>query len=1521
MAKDFLTGVRKTVSDQAKKVQETFSSIASGVPSAVKTAITNPMASQKAVAGKQMQIPTQITNYLGFDRPVVTPQTNIPIKPNSIIGRQLVNSEGNIPLGPVAYAVDPFLRGGRAALEAINLPSYMLGGGLKASREALTGQYQAPNIPGGKYIHPTFVGVARGIKNKQGLMEEAPKTAGLDPKSLPGLALGLAAEIAAPDPLDAQKAGKAINTALETVPEELRAYAKVAGKTNNYDEFLSVVQDKMAIDPDAIKALGGKSLKKFYQDASNIYKKAFQAPGTQVVEEGLQAADQAPKGSVLEELAQDRASARELRDKAGTGRDIVTSFKSKLFDRFAAFENVDRQTYINMRNISGGGSARAEQMILRGVAPVIQKESKRLEDFSSFLTLKRLQELVGTRGLERKQDLARIQEGLSELSQKYGPEGMKEMEESARAFSQFLDGTLDFAVKSGIISEESARAMRESNQSYVAFKTLGQMVREVGEQGDSFVKNSFNVARQNVYKEIGSSKTGVADPIETTLEKLFRIIDVGDKNSILRDFADRNIANENILIPLRQAEKVKERINIFSDLAEIRKLRDKITRSLRFRNKDYRRLVSEINQLQKEGLDVALSRTVPQVPEATVSYRKTPLKFNSGAPAFAQQINEVSLRRRIDSLLSLPSSELAKLKSKIATRENKLGPLFDEIRNYQDELENIKDAVVNKKTQLGELKDVTELPEGWGKMEFFRDGIKEEYAVPKILETAIKNLDAEPMHQALRIASVPTKILKKLTVQYNPAFWVVNPVRDIQDALISEGAEVGIKDAGEIVQAYAGSLGQAFNMADEWAAWRMAGGAQSSLVSEEVFSKNTTEAVQKIKRAAGEPVEFSFNNPQEAIKVLSDNLENLLRVPEETTRLAKFKSDIDNVGMSAASELTPYAQLPQNVREAAFASRNITLDFARSGSWARVANQLIPFFNVGLQGSARFFSLLKNDPVQFGKSMAIFAGVPALIAYIHNRRYEDFEKIAQYEKDGNHIIMIRDRTPEEVAAGEPIKAFKVPKGNVQKVFSNLMENFLAFVDDRNPQKLSELLLNSAEDLSPVGIPVGPERTSRFVGQTFGGIQAAKPFIEWWANRNFFTGQNIVPTAMQGINPREQYDDKTAPLAVAVGGLTGLSPKKIENFIGTAGGTLGRVIADPRKAADVSLGRFYEAREDAGDSERYDEIQSLRQESATESFITRREAEQVLQNIADLPQDQKMAQLRTLAQTDRNVYNKVRDLVKDQRIGLSKQDSSIKSLPTEARAKYILSQYRKLPENERSQFLADMTRKKILTPDTRRELSRLMRADEAIEGENTGFFGKIREFFDIVPEAGAEDTLIQTPQKTVIGAGRGMPEGGLDPNRNRFLVYKFDPETETFRDQWGFAGPLQGDAIEPGVNSYVYTFTRKGDNFVDEFGNVMPLLKLATDKSIKGSLRVSSRKGARIKIPASVYTAAGKSPGRVRTKKIELPKESRVRLKSARPVQVPVISSSQMQAPRIRRIVAEFPKELQKDITPLSNIRI
>lgn len=182
----------------------------------------------KAIAS----VPQGIASWLKLDQPVEVTK--------------------NLP-APIKAAVDPSIRNLRAGMEVINLPSYLLGGAIKAGRETMEGTYQPPET-GIKYnitpirgpqkgqkqtydvgglVHPVLLGAIKGIAKKEPLFEEVPKTVGLDPNSLPGMAIGLTAEIAAPGIGGGEK----------------KAAEEVLGKVSKAEELVTALKNALKIKP------------------------------------------------------------------------------------------------------------------------------------------------------------------------------------------------------------------------------------------------------------------------------------------------------------------------------------------------------------------------------------------------------------------------------------------------------------------------------------------------------------------------------------------------------------------------------------------------------------------------------------------------------------------------------------------------------------------------------------------------------------------------------------------------------------------------------------------------------------------------------------------------------------------------------------------------------------------------------------------------------------------------------------------------------------------------------------------------------------------------------------------------------------------------------------------------------------------------------------------------------------------------------------------------------------------------
>jgi hypothetical protein len=68
-------------------------------------------------------------------------------------------------------------------------------------------------------------------------------------------------------------------------------------------------------------------------------------------------------------------------------------------------------------------------------------------------------------------------------------------------------------------------------------------------------------------------------------------------------------------------------------------------------------------------------------------------------------------------------------------------------------------------------------------------------------------------------------------------------------------------------------------------------------------------------------------------------------------------------------------------------------------------------------------------------------------------------------------------------------------------------------------------------------------------------------MEWWANKSYFSGHDIVPQREEKLPAKLQYGSNTTELAKYVGGKLDVSPRKIDNTVYGYTGGLGRQVAE------------------------------------------------------------------------------------------------------------------------------------------------------------------------------------------------------------------------------------------------------------------------------------------------------------------------------------------------------------------------
>lgn len=388
----------------------------------------------------------------------------------------------------------------------------------------------------------------------------------------------------------------------------------------------------------------------------------------------------------------------------------------------------------------------------------------------------------------------------------------------------------------------------------------------------------------------------------------------------------------------------------------------------------------------------------------------------------------------------------------------------------------------------------------------FENGENVKYIVPKEVSDAAKGMTEDQMGTIIRILSAPTKVFRATATGLNPEFMLPNVARDLQSAFVNIGLNPlrfvqGLSSLMKKDQVYQDFL--------------RSGGKVSSVSLDQPFVKK------RLSEITGEKG-LVETKPSKILSIL----QSIGEASEQPTRIAAFKQTRDKL-------LKQGVPLAEAERQAATAAQESTVNFARRGSETRTINAIYAFLNARVQGTDRLIRSIKADPKGAGVRMAMLTVAPAVGLYAHNRGFESYfddRIVSERDKESNFIIMLSDEPVKSLGGAQFIK---IPKGDIGK-FANPVEQFLMYADNRGGDIKSSMLatlksfipMDNAGDLAPT---------------------AVRPILEDRANKNFFTGYDIVPSYKRNLPPSAQDSSYTAPLFRAIGDATNISPSRLQNM--------------------------------------------------------------------------------------------------------------------------------------------------------------------------------------------------------------------------------------------------------------------------------------------------------------------------------------------------------------------------------------
>lgn len=369
----------------------------------------------------------------------------------------------------------------------------------------------------------------------------------------------------------------------------------------------------------------------------------------------------------------------------------------------------------------------------------------------------------------------------------------------------------------------------------------------------------------------------------------------------------------------------------------------------------------------------------------------------------------------------------------------------------------------------------------------FEHGKRVVYEVDPDVATAFKAMDAETANLFVRLIAIPAQTLRAGAI-LSPDFIARNSIRDQLSAMIlSKGGYFPVFD-------FVRGAMSLIKKDEAYGNWLKSGGANAAMVS--VDRQYLSQHLFQLNKDTG-LMERAWNvakSPIEVLRVASELVEN-------STRLGEFK------------KLTGPDSKKTDLQKAGFASREVTLDFARIGANMRAVNMISAFTNAQIQGLDRVVRGFGENPIGMSAKIGAAITLPSLLLWWANRDDPRWESIQRWQKDLFWIVMTKDHI------------YRIPKPfELGLVFGTLPERSAELFFKDNPDALKDFDKAVLDALLPNLVP-----------------QIAQPIIEQFSNRSMLTGAPVVPADAEKLLPEYQYHEYTTELSRALGGLVGAFP--------------------------------------------------------------------------------------------------------------------------------------------------------------------------------------------------------------------------------------------------------------------------------------------------------------------------------------------------------------------------------------------
>lgn len=397
-----------------------------------------------------------------------------------------------------------------------------------------------------------------------------------------------------------------------------------------------------------------------------------------------------------------------------------------------------------------------------------------------------------------------------------------------------------------------------------------------------------------------------------------------------------------------------------------------------------------------------------------------------------------------------------------------------------------------------------------------------------VLLNALTALSPKQLPWMIEFLGKITRAFKTFTTGLNPFFANSNFFRDFA---------TGWKYSQAGLLEYSKNLLSAFNdirkKSEAYKQYQAAGGLYSGDVAR---PKQLKDVLTRMYKQNPVQVERGFKKVVALAHMGLSKMDALIGAVETAPRLAEFKRQ----KAGGASNV-----------DAVLEAADLTVNFKLSGTEGRVLNQIIPYFNAAVQGLYKLSRVMtdankrKSFLIKSTLSAAILATIQLALVWLNDEE-EEYKTLSTYNKNNFFCFSIGNG-----------KFIKIPKARELAWLNSLVERTAEAVFMENSDAFYNFGEYTAQMFLPPGLPTSADSglvTSFLCDSIFGA------FVELKANEDF-KGSPIVPSSMENLEKRLQYDESTTAIAKYIGGFLGfISPKQLDHLFSNYFGGLHRALA-------------------------------------------------------------------------------------------------------------------------------------------------------------------------------------------------------------------------------------------------------------------------------------------------------------------------------------------------------------------------